>query len=33
MIGMVETTVGIVGIEAGFRSYLGFAWVLDEKLE
>ncbi len=29
----VETTVGIVGIEAGFRSHLGFVRFLDEKLE
>ena len=33
MLGMIETTVGIVGIEPGFRSHLGFVWVLDEKLE
>ena len=32
MLGMVEATAGIVGIEAGFRSHLGFVWVL-AKLE
>ena len=32
MIGMTETTAGIVGIESGFRSSLGFVWVFP-KLE
>ena len=32
ILGMVESTAGIVGIEAGFRSHLGFVWVL-AKLE
>ena len=32
MLGMVEATAGIVGIEVVFRSHLGFVWVL-AKLE
>jgi hypothetical protein len=28
MLGMTEATAGIVWIETGFRSHLGFVWVL-----